>query len=135
MNAATESTSLKRVVGVGGLGFNVVNLTIASGIFGLPAILAGILGPQAILAYFVCAVLFGLVGLCFAEAGSRVGSAGGLYAYASVPFGPIVGGIAGTLAGGSTRAPCWWPMLPTAHTTVMPARTASSARCDRRSVR
>jgi len=104
MNAATESTSLKRVVGVGGLGFNVVNLTIASGIFGLPAILAGILGPQAILAYFVCAVLFGLVGLCFAEAGSRVGSAGGLYAYASVPFGPIVGGIAGTLLWVATGA-------------------------------
>ena len=104
MNAATDTTSLKRVVGVGGLGFNVVNLTIASGIFGLPAILAGILGPQAILAYFVCAVLFGLVGLCFAEAGSRVGSAGGLYAYASVPFGPIVGGIAGTLLWVATGA-------------------------------
>lgn len=104
MNAATDTSSLKRVVGVGGLGFNVVNLTIASGIFGLPAILAGILGPQAILAYFVCAVLFGLVGLCFAEAGSRVGSAGGLYAYASVPFGPIVGGIAGTLLWVATGA-------------------------------
>jgi APA family basic amino acid/polyamine antiporter len=93
----TESTSLKRVVGVGGLGLNVVNLTIGSGIFGLPAILAGILGPEAIVSYLVCAVLFGLVGLCFAEAGSRIGSAGGLYAYASVPFGPIVGGVAGNL--------------------------------------
>jgi amino acid transporter len=104
MNAAPEPASLKRVVGVGGLGFNVVNLTVASGIFGLPAILAGILGPQAIVAYFVCAVLFGLVGLCFAEAGSRVGSAGGLYAYASAPFGPIVGGIAGTLLWVATGA-------------------------------
>ncbi len=97
MNTLTDAAPLKRVVGVGSLGLNVVNLTIASGIFGLPAIIAGILGAQAILAYFVCAALFGLVGLCFAEAGSRVGSAGGLYAYASVPFGPIVGGIAGTL--------------------------------------
>jgi basic amino acid/polyamine antiporter, APA family len=97
MNTSTSAPSLKRVVGVGGLAFNVVNLTIATGIFGLPAILAAILGPQAILAYLVCAVLFGLVGLCFAEAGSRVGRAGGLYAYASVPFGPIVGGVAGTL--------------------------------------
>ena len=88
---------LKRVVGVGSLGLNVVNLTIAAGIFGLPAIIAAILGAQAILAYLICAVLFGLVGLCFAEAGSRVGSAGGLYAYASIPFGPIVGGVAGTL--------------------------------------
>lgn len=94
---STELTPPKRVVGVGSLGLNVVNLTIAAGIFGLPAIIATILGPQAILAYLVCALLFGLVGLCFAEAGSRVGGAGGLYAYASVPFGPIVGGIAGTL--------------------------------------
>lgn len=93
----TGVAPLKRVVGVGSLGLNVVNLTIAAGIFGLPAIIAAILGAQAILAYLICAVLFGLVGLCFAEAGSRVGSAGGLYAYASIPFGPIVGGVAGTL--------------------------------------
>ena len=104
MNTSTQVTPLKRVIGVGSLGLNVVNLTIAAGIFGLPAIIAAILGAQAILAYFVCAVLFGLVGLCFAEAGSRVGSAGGVYAYASVPFGPIVGGMAGTaswFAGGA----------------------------------
>ena len=58
---------------------------------------AATLGRGAVLAYLVCAVLFGLVGLCFAEAGSRIGSAGGLYAYASVPFGPVVGGEPGTL--------------------------------------
>jgi len=97
MDTPPESASLKRVIGVKSLGLNVVNLTIAAGIFGLPAIIAGLLGAEGILAYLVCAVLFGLVGLCFAEAGSRVGKAGGLYAYASVPFGPIVGGIAGTL--------------------------------------
>jgi amino acid transporter len=95
---------LKRVVGVGSLGLNVVNLTIAAGIFGLPAIIAAILGAQAILAYLLCAVLFGLVGLCFAEAGSRVGSAGGLYAYARAPFGPVVGGIVGTILWVTTGA-------------------------------
>jgi len=95
---STELSPQKRVVGVVGLGLNVVNLTIAAGIFGLPAIIATILGAEAILAYLVCALLFGLVGLCFAEAGSRVGGAGGLYAYTSVPFGPVVGGIAGTLS-------------------------------------
>lgn len=97
MTEPAQAAPLKRVVGVGALGLNVVNLTVAAGIFGLPAIIAGLLGAQAILAYLVCAVLFGLVGLCMAESGSRVGGAGGLYAYASVPFGPIVGGIAGTL--------------------------------------
>jgi APA family basic amino acid/polyamine antiporter len=97
MNTSTDAAPLKRVVGVGSLGLNIVNLTIASGIFALPAGMALRLGSAAPLAYLVCALLFGLVGLCFAEAGSRVGSAGGLYAYARVPFGPVVGGVAGTL--------------------------------------
>ncbi len=104
LNTLPEAIPLKRVVGVGSLGLNVVNLTIAAGIFGLPAIIAAILGAQAILAYLLCAVLFGLVGLCFAEAGSRIGSAGGLYAYASAPFGPIVGGVAGTVLWVTTGA-------------------------------
>ena len=54
-------------------------------------------GPAAFLAYLLCAVLIGLIGLCFAEAGSRVAGGGGLYAYATESFGPVVGGIAGTL--------------------------------------
>lgn len=45
----------------------------------------------------MCAVLVGLVGLCLAEAGSRVAASGGLYAYASAAFGPVVGGVAGAL--------------------------------------
>src|SRR5882672_10116215 len=89
--------SLKRVIGVGVLAFSSFNNIVGSGIFGLPALVAALLGPAAILAYLVCAVLIGLVGLCFAEVGSRVASAGGLYGYARVPFGPVVGGIAGTL--------------------------------------
>ena len=80
MNTTTERGSLERVVGPAALGLNIVNLTVASGIFALPALVAASLGREAVLAYLVCAVLFGLVGLCFAEAGSRVGSAGGLYA-------------------------------------------------------
>jgi len=55
------------------------------------------LGPAAFLAYLVCIVLIGLVGLCFAEVCSRVANGGGLYGYASEAFGPIVGGITGTL--------------------------------------
>ena len=97
MNESADSAPLKRVIGVGGLGFTGINVIVGSGIFGLPAVVAALLGPAAVLSYLVCAVLIGLVGLCFAEAGSRVGAAGGLYAYARVPFGPIVGGVAGTL--------------------------------------
>jgi basic amino acid/polyamine antiporter, APA family len=88
---------LERVIGVGGLSCSAINCIVGSGIFGLPGIAAAMLGPAAVLAYLLCAVLMGLVGLCFAEVGSRVTGAGGLYAYATEAFGPVVGGIAGTL--------------------------------------
>jgi basic amino acid/polyamine antiporter, APA family len=90
-------TGLARVIGVGGLASVAINTIVGSGIFGLPGIAAAMLGPAAVLAYLVCALLIGLVGLCFAEAGSRMGGCGGLYNYATESFGPIVGGIAGTL--------------------------------------
>jgi basic amino acid/polyamine antiporter, APA family len=89
--------TLRRVIGPGGLALTGVNIIVGAGIFGLPSIVAAGLGANAVLAYAVCAVLIGLVGLCFAEAGSRVGGAGGLYAYVTVPFGSVVGGVAGTL--------------------------------------
>jgi basic amino acid/polyamine antiporter, APA family len=86
---------LERVISTGALAATALNCIVGSGIFGLPGLAAAMLGPAAILAYAVCVVLIGLVGLCFAETGSRVNSAGGLYAYATAAFGPIVGGIAG----------------------------------------
>src|SRR5262245_33113495 len=97
--AGTDSSAprLERVIGVGGLTASCVNSIVGSGIFGLPGLAAAMLGSAAVLAYVVCVVLIGLVGLCFAEAGSRVTSAGGLYAYATASFGPVMGGIAGTL--------------------------------------
>ena len=88
---------LERVIGVGGLGASAVNCIVGSGIFGLPGIAAAMLGPAAVLAYLLCAVLVSLVGLCLAEAGSRVSHPGGLYGYATAAFGPVVGGVAGTL--------------------------------------
>jgi amino acid transporter len=83
---------LERVIGVGALSFSAINCIVGSGIFGLPGLVAAMLGPAAVIAYLVCAVLFGLLGLCMAEAGS-----GGLHSYATESFGPVVGGIAGTL--------------------------------------
>src|SRR5579859_5643014 len=88
---------LKRVIGVSGLAFSCFNSIVGAGIFAIPAAAAALLGAAAILDYLLCAVLIGLMGLCFAEIGSRVTASGGIYAYARVPFGPIVGGIAGTL--------------------------------------
>ncbi len=92
-----SAPSLPRVLGVTGLAFASFNSIVGSGIFGLPALVAALLGPAAMLAYLVCVVLIALMGLCFAEAGSRVNRPGGLYAYAHAAFGPVVGGVAGTL--------------------------------------
>lgn len=89
---------LDRVVGVPGVAFTALSCIVGVGIFSLPGLVAGVLGPAAIIAYLVCAVLIGLVGLCFAEASSRVSSSGGLYAHAGAAFGPVIGGVAGALS-------------------------------------
>lgn len=90
-------TGLVRAIGVRGLAANTVNNVIGSGIFVLPAVIAATLGPAAIIAYIICAVAIGLIGLTFAEAGSRVAAPGGLYAYAETAFGPFVGFLNGVL--------------------------------------
>lgn len=95
--AAAPAPFLRRVIGVGGLTFLALNQIIGAGVAGLPGLVANLLGPSALLAYIVVAVLMGLVGLCFAEVGSRVSGHGGLYAYAHASFGPVIGGVAGIL--------------------------------------
>ncbi len=75
----------------------IVTVTVGAGIFGMPALAAHDLGASAVLAYLVCAIIIGLVGLCLAEAGSRVSGTGGLYAFATASFGPFAGGMVGML--------------------------------------
>jgi amino acid transporter len=82
---------LVRAIGPWTLGANAVNLTVGAGIFALPAVAAGLLGPAAILAYLVCGVLILLVLGCFAEVGSRVTRSGGAAVYVEEAFGPLAG--------------------------------------------
>jgi amino acid transporter len=89
--------SLVRVIGVRRLTAIIINATVGAGIFVLPALAAGNLGPAAPLAYIVCGVAMTLVVTCFAAAGSRVPSTGGLYAYVETAFGPFVGSLVGVL--------------------------------------
>lgn len=91
-NQANEG--LKRELGIFDVAINVINISIASGIFLLPAIIAGILGNASILAYVLCGAMFLLVALCYAEAGSRVTTSGGAYAYIETAFGPYFGFLA-----------------------------------------
>lgn len=95
--AVVADTGLIRAIGVRGLSANVVNNVVGSGIFVLPAIVAATLGASAIIAYIICAIAIGLIGLTFSEAGSRVSAPGGTYAYAEAAFGPYVGFLSGIL--------------------------------------
>src|SRR5262245_44953653 len=95
--AQRSDDRLVRAIGAPTLTASIVNLTIGAGIFVLPALVAGGLGPAAPLAYIVCGVLMGLIVACFAAAGSRVSLTGGLYAYIEVAFGRFIGFLAGVL--------------------------------------
>lgn len=70
---------------------------IGGGIFAAPAALAGSVGAWAPLALLACGIAIGAVVLCCAEAGSRVPSSGGIYAYVEAAFGPLWGFITGML--------------------------------------
>ncbi|HEX7115650.1 MAG TPA: APC family permease [Steroidobacter sp.] len=95
--AVSPDALLSRELGVRQLAANVFNYTVGSGIFVLPALAVVNLGTAAPLAYLVCAVVIGLVVLCFAEAGSRVSATGGPYAYVETALGPMAGFFAGCL--------------------------------------
>ncbi len=88
---------LSRELGVRSFAANIFNYTVGSGIFSLPAFAVIGLGSAAPLAYVACAIVIGLVVLCFAESGSRVSSTGGAYAYVETALGPMIGFVAGCL--------------------------------------
>jgi basic amino acid/polyamine antiporter, APA family len=88
---------LSRELGTRQLAATIFNYTVGSGIFVMPALAVANLGTAAPLAYLACAIIIGLVVMCFAEAGSRVSATGGPYAYVETALGPFVGFIAGCL--------------------------------------
>jgi amino acid transporter len=96
-DARLSDARLVRAISLPALTASIVNQTIGAGIFVLPAIVAGGLGPAAPVAYIVCGGLMGLIVACFAAAGSRVSLTGGLYAYIEVAFGPFIGFLSGAL--------------------------------------
>jgi len=67
-----------------------INGIIGAGIFGLPARTYALIGVYSIIAFVACALVVGLIILCFAEVGSRFDDTGGPYLYAREAFGPTV---------------------------------------------
>ena len=94
---AAPDAQLVRAIGTRQLTASIINVTIASSIFLMPATVAERLGAAAPIAYLVCATLMALIALCFAAAGSRVSLTGGLYAYIDTAFGGFAGFLGGYL--------------------------------------
>jgi amino acid transporter len=93
-DALHADDKLKRVIGPWGLGASAVNIAVGAGIFVVPAFVAAILGPAAIVAYFVCGIAVALVLTCYIEIGSFVERSGGGVAYVEEAFGPLMGFLA-----------------------------------------
>jgi amino acid transporter len=74
-----------------------MNITIGSGILGLPSKLFDLTNAYSILALALCAVLIGVIAICFAEVGSRFVDSGGPYLIARTALGPSAGFVVGWL--------------------------------------
>jgi len=88
---ASGQPELVRAIGRWSLVALTVNCIIGSGIFGLPAVIAGQLGRWAPIGWIVAAAGVGAIMGCFAEVASRFSEAGGPYVYARAAFGSFVG--------------------------------------------
>jgi APA family basic amino acid/polyamine antiporter len=68
----------------------VINCIIGAGIFGLPSKVYALIGSYSLVAFIACAIIIGLIVLCYAEVSSRFSSTGGPYLYAHEAFGSAV---------------------------------------------
>jgi len=95
----SSNTSYEIVRGIGrwDLVALMVNITIGSGILGLPAKLFALTGVYSVLALVLCAALLAIVAICFAEVGSRFTNTGGPYLFTRTAFGTTPGFIVGWL--------------------------------------
>lgn len=93
-----QSVHLIRAIGRWSLTALVLNSMIGSGIFGLPSLVAGLVGWWSPIAYLIAALGMGAIMACFAEVASQFHEAGGPYLYARETFGRFAGIQVGWLA-------------------------------------
>ena len=102
----SPQTGLVRAIGRWSLAALAVNSIIGSGIFGLPATVAGLLGRRSVVAVLIAGAAMGVIMACFAEVASQFSEAGGPYLYARAAFGRLTGILVGwMLYLGQTAAP------------------------------
>lgn len=95
--AVHRDAGLVREIGVWTFAATIINVVVGGGIFSTPSALAGSVGVWAPLALLACGIVMAGVVLCCAEAGSRVPSSGGTYAYVEAAFGRGPGFVCGIL--------------------------------------
>ncbi len=86
-------TELVRAIGRWSLVALTVNCIIGSGIFGLPSVVAGLIGPASVAAVLLAGVGIGVVMACFAEVASQFTKTGGPYLYVRTTFGRLLGTV------------------------------------------
>ena len=86
---------LVRAIGRWSLAALAVNSIIGSGIFGLPATVAGLLGKRSVVAVLIAGAAMGVIMACFAEVATQFSEAGGPYLYARTAFGRLTGILVG----------------------------------------
>lgn len=89
--AQLSGEGLVRVINRWSMAALIVNCVIGSGVFGLPSLLAGLIGRASVLAVVVAAAAIGVIMACFAEVASRFANTGGPYLYAQEAFGRFMG--------------------------------------------
>ena len=95
MSQATEG--LKRDIRRWDLVALFINVTVGAGVFRLPSEVYRAAGAYSLLAFLICAVVVGLIILCFAEVASRFTETGGPFLYGREAFGPAFGFMIGWL--------------------------------------
>ncbi len=96
-NVGAPDSALVRGIDRWGLTAFALNLTVGSGILGLPAKLQTLVGGYSIAIIVACGVLIALIAVCFAEVASRFERTGGPQLYTTVAFGPVAGFTVGWL--------------------------------------
>ena len=86
-----SSEGLVRAIGRWSLAALTVNCIIGSGVFGLPSVLASLLGRASVAAVVLSAFAMAVIMGCFAEVASRFAQTGGPYLYAQAAFGRFMG--------------------------------------------
>jgi len=102
----SRDRGLVRAMGMFTFAAAITNEVVGSGVYRLPATMATAAGTMAPYAYLACLIAMAAVVLCFAEAGSRVPTSGGPYAYVEAAFGPMPGFVAGVLVWFSSVLAC-----------------------------